>query len=144
VGWCHQPLPKQRAADLEHQLVIVLKPELKDALHGPHGPVPISQFEQGLTQAGQAILVVGIEGQSLLEAAPSPRELLAGEMGVGGADMKFDCVGVEGNPLFEDDQRFIVEAFVIEVMGSFIEVVGAEKCFRHRQDLRRQVGYDKL
>jgi hypothetical protein len=120
--------------------MVILKTELKYPLHRSHGTVPISQLEQSLTQAGESILVVGIEGKCLLEAPARPSELLAGEVGVSGSDMEFDCVWVKGDTLFENGQGFIVEAFVIEVMGSFIEVVGAEECVRHRQDLRRQVG----
>jgi hypothetical protein len=57
--------------------------------------------------------------------------------------VEFDGVGVEGDAFLQDGQRFIVAAFVIELMGLFVEVVGAEECVRHRQDLPRQVT-DKL
>ena len=60
-------------------------------------------------------------------------------MGVGRADVEFDGVGVEGDALLQDGQGFIVAAFVVELMGLFVEVVGAEKCIRHRQRLPGQV-----
>ena len=82
--------------------------------------------------AGQAVLVVGIERQGMLEAPPGPGVFFPGEVGIGTADMQFDGVGVEGDAFLEDAQRFIVAAFVVEVMGLFVEVVGAEECIRHR------------
>ena len=143
VGGGDQPLAEQRAADLEHQLVIVLKAELQDALDGPHGTGPVAQLEQSLAQAGEAIFVIGIEGQCVLKAAARPRILLPGEVRVRSSDMQFDGVGVESYAFFEDGQGFIVAAFVVEVMGLFVEVVGAEECVRHRQGLPRLVT-DKL
>jgi len=64
--------PEQGPADLQHQLVIVLKPELKDALHGAHGAGTVAQLEQGFTQTGQPVFVVGIKRDGLLEAPASP------------------------------------------------------------------------
>jgi hypothetical protein len=52
-------------------------------------------------------------------------------------------VRVQRYAFIEDGQSFIVAAFVVEVMGLFVEIVGAEECVRHRQDLPRQVS-DKL
>jgi len=54
--------------------------------------------------------------------------------------MEFDSVRVKGDAFFEDCQGFIVAAFIVEVMGLFVEVVGAQECVRHRQDLRRHDG----
>jgi hypothetical protein len=54
--------------------------------------------------------------------------------------MEFDGVGIKVDAFLEDCQGFIVAAFIVEVMGLFVEVVGAEECVRHRQDLRRQDG----
>src|SRR5688572_29008097 len=93
----YQPLTEQRSADLEHQLMVVLEAELQDPLDGSHGAVTISQFVQGLAQAGQAILVIRVQGQGLLEAAPGPRELFPSEVRVGGADVELDCMGIKGD-----------------------------------------------
>ena len=112
--------------------MVVLVAELEDALEGPHGPRPVAHLEEGFPQPGQAVLVVGIQGQGKLEAAPGPGELLPGQVGVGHSNVQFDGVRVEGNAFLEDQQRFIVPAFVVELMGLFVEVVGAEKCIRHR------------
>jgi hypothetical protein len=56
-------------------------------------------------------------------------------MGVGSSDVQFDGVGVQRYAFIENSQGFIVAAFVIEMMGLFVEIVGAEECVRHRQDL---------
>ena len=106
-------------------------------------PGPVAQLEQRLAEAGQAVLVVGVEREGLLEAPPRPGVLLPGQVGIGHPDVQFDGVGVEGDAFLEDSQRFIVAAFVVELMGLFVEVVGAEECIRHRQDLPQQVT-DKL
>jgi len=60
VGRSNQSLPEQRPADLQHQLVIVLKAELEDPLHGAHCPGPIPQLQESFSQAGETILVIGI------------------------------------------------------------------------------------
>ena len=98
VRWSHQPFAEERPADLEHQLVIVLKSELQDPLDGSHGPRTVSQLEQRLAQSGQSVLVIGIERERLLEAAPRPGVFLPSELGVGPADMQFNGVGVERDP----------------------------------------------
>ena len=128
-----QAFAEQRPAHLQHELVVVLEAELEDPLERLHGPFAVAQLEQGLAEPGEAVLVVGIEAQGLLEAPPRPGEFLPGEMGVGRSDVEFDGVGVEGDALLQDGQGFIVAAFVVELMGLFVEVVGAEKCIRHRR-----------
>jgi hypothetical protein len=52
-------------------------------------------------------------------------------------DVQLDGMWIEGDAFLEDQQRFIVPAFVIELMGLFVEVVGAEKGIRHRRSSRR-------
>jgi hypothetical protein len=128
-----QPFPKERAADLEHQLVIVLEPELQDALEAAHRPLTVAQLEQGLSETGEPVLVIRVEPQGIVEAPPRPGVFLPGEMGVGLSDMEFDGVRVERDPFLQDGQSFIVAAFVVELMGLFVEFVGAQKCFRHRR-----------
>ena len=84
----------------------------------------------------------GIERESLLKAPPRPRVVLAGQVGVGNSDVEFNGVGVKGNAFSQDGQGFIVAAFVVELMGLFVEVVGAEECIRHRRSSR--VGWSNL
>jgi hypothetical protein len=45
--------------------------------------------------------------------------------------MEFDRVGIEGEAVFQGLQRFVVPSLVVELVGLFIEVVGAEKGIRH-------------
>ncbi len=139
MGGTDQAFAEERAADLQHELVIVLKSELEDALERACGAGAIAELEQRLAQAGEAVFVIRIEAECLIEAAPGPGVLLAGEVGVGPADVKLDSVRIEGDALIQDGQRLIIAAFVVELMGLFVEVVGAEKCVRHRQASRRLV-----
>jgi len=53
-------------------------------------------------------------------------------VGIGLPYMELDSVGIKEDAFVQDAQRFIVTAFVIELMGLFVEVVGAEECIRHR------------
>jgi hypothetical protein len=48
VRWSYQPFAKQRPPDLQHELVIVLKTQLQNALDCPHGTVAIAQLQEGL------------------------------------------------------------------------------------------------
>jgi hypothetical protein len=82
--------------------VVVLEAELKDPLDRPHGAFPVSQLEQGLAQAGESVLVVGIERKRLLETPPRPRKLLACEVCVGSAYVELDSVGIKGDAFFQD------------------------------------------
>ena len=113
--------------------MIVLKAELEDPLEGPHRPVAVAQLEQGLADAGEPVLVIRVQAQGILEAPPRPGVFLPGEVGVCLSDMEFDGVRVERDPFLQDGQGFIVAAFVVELMGLFVEVVGAEECIRHRR-----------
>jgi hypothetical protein len=128
-----QPFAEQRPAHLQHELVVVLKAELDDALEDPHGAFAVTQLEQRLADARETVLVVGIDAEGRLEAPPRPGEFFPGQMGVGLPDVEFDGVGVECDALLQDGQSFIVAAFVVELMGLFVEVVGAEECIRHRR-----------
>jgi hypothetical protein len=47
---------------------------------------------------------------------------------------------VEGGAFLEDQQGFIVPAFIVELMGLFVEVVGAEKGIRHPVGLPKGLG----
>src|SRR4029079_2102855 len=135
VGGRNQSFTEQGASDLQHELVIVLEPELKNALDRPHGTGAVAQLEQGFAQACQTVLMIRIQRQSLLEAPSGPGVFLTGQMGVGSSDVQFDRVRVQRYAFIENGQGFIVAAFVIEMMGLFVEIVGAEECVRHRQDL---------
>ena len=76
--------------------------------------------------------MVGVERERLLEAPPGPGVFLPGQVGICLPYMEFDGVGIEEDTFVQDGQRFIVSAFVVELMGLFVEVVGAEECIRHR------------
>src|SRR5207245_800422 len=44
-------------------------------------------------------------------------------------------VGVERKSLPEESNRVVVASFVVELMGLFVEIVGAAECVRHRPGL---------
>ena len=94
--------------------------------------------------------MIGIEREGSLEAAPGPGVFLPGELGIAEADVEFYRIGVEGDSLAEESDDVIVAAFVVELMGLFVEIVGAAECIRHRLDLHeglwvnsRTVGWEE-
>jgi hypothetical protein len=52
-------------------------------------------------------------------------------LGVTEADEEFYRIGVEGKSLAEESDRLVIAAFVVELMGLFVEIVGAAECIRH-------------
>ena len=90
---------EQRAADLEHQVDVVLITELEHTAEALHGRVGATELEQRLTETGERVLVLGIEDQRLLEAAASPRELVAGEPSVTNPNVQLYRVRIERESL---------------------------------------------
>ena len=116
--------------------MIVAESELHHPLERLQCAAPVAQLQQYLAIAGEGVLVVGIETEGLLEGAPRPSVFLACEVRVGEADVELAGPGVPCQPFAQKGDRVVVAAFVVELMGLFVEVVGAAKCFRHRQGLR--------
>ena len=131
VGVRDHPLPEEGAPDLEHQLVIVLQPELEDPLERGQGAFALAQLEQRLAEPGQGVLVVGLQREGRLERAARPGEFLARQLRVRGADVQLDGVGVERETFGQEGEGFVVATFVVELMGMIVELVGATEAFRH-------------
>jgi hypothetical protein len=132
AGLLQDALAEQRPADLEHQVVIVPEAEREDPLEAGHRAGAVSELEQGLAQSGEGVLVVGIEGQRLVERPPGPGVLFAGEAGEPHADVQLHRRRVEAEPLPEQIHRCVVLAVVVELMSAFVVVVGTQELIRHR------------
>src|SRR5205814_4364974 len=95
----------------------------------------LSEFEQCLTQSGEGILVLGVEDKSFLEASPSPRKFLACVIRVTDPNVQLYRVRVEREPLSKYVQRFVVLAFIVQLMRSLIILLGTQKRGSHSVSL---------
>ena len=132
-----EPLPEAGPPQLQHELEVFTEAERHDPFVGAQRPGPVAELEQRLAQSGQGVLIVGVECDRRLEASAGPRVVLAGEVGVGGADVQFHRVGIQREPLAQQRECFLVGSFVVELVGLFVELVGAAECIRHRQGASR-------
>ena len=76
-GLVDQAFAEERAADLKHQLDIVLVAELQRVMKALQRCRLLSEFQQGLAQSGESVLMFGVEDQSLLETPAGPRIFFA-------------------------------------------------------------------
>jgi hypothetical protein len=113
--------------------VIFLESEGEDAIERRQRRRPLAELEKHLTIAGKRVLVIGIEGAGALEAPPGPCHIFPGEIGIGHPDVEFHGVGIELDAVLEKVERFVEATFVVQLVGVFVVVVGAEKPFRHRE-----------
>ena len=105
--------------------MVVPEAQGEDAVEAGEGARPVSELEQHFPQSRQGILVVGIEGDRLLEGAPGPGELVSGEPGVAEPHVQLHRVGVQLQPLAEGFDRFVVFAVVVQLVCAFVVFVGA-------------------
>ena len=91
----------------------------------------LSEFEQGLAEVRECVLVFRIEDESLLEASARPRVFFARMVGITDANMQLYRIRVECESLAEYIQRFIILAFIIQLMRSFIILLGTQKRGSH-------------
>ena len=96
-----------------------------------------SELQQDFAKAGQRVLVLGIEHQRLLEAAPRPRILFAGQTGVANPHMQFYRVRIEREPFAKDIERLIVMPLVIELMSALIVLLRTQEWSRHLSNFLR-------
>ena len=132
-----EALPEAGPPQLQHQLEVLAETEGHDPFVGAERPCPVAELEQRFAQSGQGILIVGVECNRRLEASAGPRVVLAGKVGVGGADVEFHRVGIQREPLTQQRECFLVGSLIVELVGLFVELVGAAECIRHRQGASR-------
>ena len=123
---------KQRATDLQHQIVVVLEAEREHMLEAGQRRRALAELEQDLAQPGEGILVIGIETACFFEGTPRPRILLTREPGVAHTDKQLDGVGIQPQALAQCIYGLVVLTFVVELMCTFVIFVGTEERIRHR------------
>ena len=91
----------------------------------------LSEFQQRLAEAGEGVLVFGVEDKGFLEASPSPRIFLARVIRVTDANVKLYRVWIEREPLSKYVQRLVVLTFVVQLVRSLIILLGTQKRGSH-------------
>jgi len=141
-GLIQHGLAEQRAADLEHEVVVVAESERENAVETRHRARAIAELEQHFAESCERVFVFGVEAHRFFESAARPRILLPREPGVPHAHMQLDGVRVESQALSQGLDGFVVLGFVVELMRAFVVVVGAQERFRHRTGLPGRLCYD--
>ncbi len=94
--------------------------------------LPLAQLEQDFAVTGEGVLVIGVQGEALLETAAGPGILLPGEVGIRHPHVEFHGVGVELETFLQEGEGLVEAAFVVELVCVFIVVVGAQEPFWHQ------------
>src|SRR4051812_15471444 len=89
--------------------------------------VLLAEFEKGLTESSERVLVIRIENQRFLEAAARPGEILAGVVGVANPYVELHGVRIETESLSEYVQRLIILSFVVQLMCSLVVLFRTQK-----------------
>jgi hypothetical protein len=104
--------------------------EREDPVERPEGARPVTQFEEDLAAPREAVFMVGIERQRSLEALPGPGVVLSREVGISHPHVEFYGIGVELSAFAEEIEGVIEPPFVVQLVSTFVVVVGAEKPIR--------------
>jgi hypothetical protein len=89
LGLLDLPLAEERAPHLEHQLDVVLVAQLEGALERAERLVVLAELHQHLAEPGEGVLVLGVEGERVVEGAGGAHcVLLARQPGVPDPDVQ--------------------------------------------------------
>jgi hypothetical protein len=75
--------------------------------------------------------VLGVDAERVVEAAPGPGELLAGQVGVRHPHVQLGGKGEGGQPLPQERDRLVVLSFVVELVSLLSVILGTEEGVRH-------------
>ncbi len=107
--------------------MVVGELEIDQPLKGAERSLQLAEHQQRLAEAGERVLVSGIEIQGGVEGGTRPRVLLARKLGLADANVEIDCMGIASEPFAEQGERGVVTRFVVQLMGLFIVLIGATK-----------------
>src|SRR5215831_5210411 len=126
-------LAEQRAPNLQHQIDVVGVAELQRAAEAAHRRIVLPELQQGFAKAGQAVLVLRLEDQRLLERTAGPSILLARELRVTYPNMQLHRIRVERESFAKHAERIVVLPFVVELMRTFVVLFRTQERGGHRQ-----------
>ena len=92
---------------------------------------PISP-EKAMQSTKVQVLGTGvIERQRGVKRLSGPGILFPGQLGIAEANVKFDRLGIAEQPFAQEGEGGVITCFVVELVGLFVVLVGAEKGLRH-------------
>jgi hypothetical protein len=91
----------------------------------------LAELHEHLAEPGDGVLVLGVEGERVVERAARPRELLAREARVPEAHVQLHRLRVEREPLAEHVERLVVLALVVEGVRALVVLFGAQERVVH-------------
>src|SRR5690606_16668292 len=125
------PLPVERAPHGEEQVQVLVATVAARLLEEVERVLPPANAEHDLPEADQRILVLRIEDQRLLECLLGPDEFLPGEAGVAEAHVELDRMRIEAQTFLQRVERRIVVTLVVQVVRTFVVLLGAEERSGH-------------
>ena len=119
--------------------MILPEPERQHPVEALQRLRPLTQLEQRLAESRQRFLIVGIQRERTLEAGARPGILFQRKLRVGQAYVQLYRLRVQPKPLTQLTNSLLVETFVVEPMGAFRVIVGAQEGVRHMPGLHGKV-----
>jgi hypothetical protein len=127
LGLLDQPLAEEGAADLQHEIDVVLVAELEHPAKAAQRGLLLPELQERLAESRERVLVLPIQDERLLEGAPRPRELVARQARVSDPDVQLHRVRVERESLTKYGQRLVVQPLVVELVRAFVVLFGTHE-----------------
>ena len=137
----HHPVAKERPPALQHQLDVVVVPQLEDATKALERGGLLAEPQQRLAEAGQRVLVIGVEHQRLLEAAARPGVLLAREPCISHSHVQLHRIRIQREPFAQHVQRLVVLPLVVQLMRALVVLFRTQERAGHRATILRLERY---
>ena len=125
------PLPEEGPPDLQHEVDVVLVAEREDPVELPQAGLRLAELEEHLAQPGEAVLVLGVEDQRLLEAATGPGELVPGKARVAHPHVQLDRLRIDLESFPQQLERVVVAPLVVQGVRALVELFGTQERFGH-------------
>ena len=95
--------------------------------------VVLPELEQRFAETGEAVFVLGLEDQRLLERAAGPGKFLARELGVSDPYVQLYRIRIERESFAKYGQRFVILPFVVQLMRALVVLFRTQERGGHRQ-----------
>jgi hypothetical protein len=82
-----QPFAKERATALQHEIEVVLVPQLQDAAERLERGLLLIEPQQRLAESGEGVFMIGVEDERFFERPLCPRKLFPGKARISDADV---------------------------------------------------------
>ncbi len=103
-------LPKERAPDLQHEIVILTKAEGQHPVETLQRLAALAELEERFPQPRESFLVIRVECECPLESLPGPGVLLYGELRIREPNVQLWSVGIRRDACSQLCNGQLVEA----------------------------------